>query len=129
MNIYKPLLIHNVMESIRIMSDGMRNFRTFLVDDMVANEEQITMFLERSLMLVTALSPVIGYDEAAKVAHYAMANNLTLRDAAVTLGVVDEVDFDRLVDPTKMLGPSPGSTCQAPHGQHSASTRCETLHS
>ena len=99
MNVYKPLMIHNVMASIRILADGMHNFKTFLVDDMTANEEQIAMFLERSLMLVTALSPVIGYDEAAKVAHYALANNLTLREAAVALGAVDDAEFDRLVDP------------------------------
>jgi fumarate hydratase class II len=106
MNVYKPLMINNVMESIRIMTDGMRNFKTFLVDGMRANEAQIAMFLDRSLMLVTALSPVIGHDEASKVAHYAMANDLTLRDAALGLGVVDEAEFDRLVDPAKMLGPN-----------------------
>ena len=106
MNVYKPLIIHNVMESIRILSDGMHNFKTFLVDGMEANEEQIAMFLTRSLMLVTALSPVIGHDEAAKVAQYALANDLTLREAAMALHVVEGSEFDRLVDPSKMIGPS-----------------------
>ena len=106
MNVYKPLMIHNVMESIRILGDGMNNFRRFLVDGVEANTKQIAMFLERSLMLVTALSPVIGYDEASKVAIYANANDTTLREAALALGAVSAEEFDRLVDPRAMIHPS-----------------------
>jgi fumarate hydratase class II len=105
MNVYKPLMIHNVMESIRILADGMNNFRRFLVEGVEANTRQIAMFLERSLMLVTALSPAIGYDEASKVANYASANDTTLREAALVLGAVSAEDFDRLVDPRSMLSP------------------------
>jgi fumarate hydratase class II len=105
MNVYKPLMIHNVMESIRILADGMNNFRRFLVDGVEANTKQIATFLERSLMLVTALSPVIGHDEASKVANYANANDTTLREAALALGAVSAEEFDRLVDPRVMLQP------------------------
>jgi fumarate hydratase class II len=105
MNVYKPLMIHNVMESLRILSDGMNNFRRFLVDGVQANTKQIAMFLERSLMLVTALSPVIGYDEASKVAIYANVNDTTLREAALALGAVSAEEFDRLVDPRAMVHP------------------------
>src|ERR1700734_3044247 len=99
-------MIHNVMESIRILTDGMNNFRRFLVDGVEANTKPIAMFLERSLMLVTALSPVIGHDEASKVANYANANATTLREAALELGAVSPEEFDRLVDPRAMLRPS-----------------------
>jgi fumarate hydratase class II len=94
------------MESIRILGDGMTNFRRFLVNGIEANTKQIAMFLERSLMLVTALSPVIGYDEASRVAIYAHTNDLTLRDAALGLGAVSAEEFDRLVDPRAMVHPS-----------------------
>ena len=85
MNVYKPLIIHNLMESIRILSDGMNNFRKFLVDGLEPNLKQIAAFLERSLMLVTALTPVIGYDKASQVAHHALDHDLTLKDAAFSL--------------------------------------------
>jgi fumarate hydratase class II len=83
MNVYKPLLIFNIMKSVRIMTDGCTNFRTFLVEGAEPNHKQIDAFLQRSLMLVTALSPVIGYDKASKVAHYALDNDLTLKEAAL----------------------------------------------
>ncbi|WP_411868338.1 class II fumarate hydratase [Vulcanococcus limneticus] len=105
MNVYKPLLIFNVMKSVRIMTDGCTNFRTFLVEGAEPNHKQIDEFLHRSLMLVTALSPVIGYDKASKVAHYALDNDLTLKEAALKLGFVSEADFDRVVDPAKMVKP------------------------
>jgi fumarate hydratase class II len=105
MNVYKPLIIHNIMEAIRIMSDGMNNFRRFLVDGTRPNLKQIATFVERSLMLVTALSPVIGYDKASQVAHYALDHDLTLKDAALELGFVTAEEFDRIVDPKKMVTP------------------------
>ncbi|MCP9816213.1 class II fumarate hydratase [Synechococcus sp. GreenBA-s] len=105
MNVYKPLLIFNIMKSVRIMTDGCTNFRTFLVAGAEPNHKQIDEFLQRSLMLVTALSPVIGYDKASKVAHYALDNDLTLKEAALKLGFVSEADFDRVVDPVKMVKP------------------------
>ena len=105
MNVYKPLLIFNIMKSVRIMTDGCTNFRTFLVEGAEPNHKQIDAFLQRSLMLVTALSPVIGYDKASQVAHYALDNDLTLKEAALKLAFVSEADFDRVVDPVKMVKP------------------------
>ncbi len=105
MNVYKPLLIFNITKSIRIMTDGCTNFRKFLVEGTEPNQKQIDNFVERSLMLVTALSPVIGYDTASKVAHYALDHDLTLRDAALKLGAVSAAEFDRVVDPRKMVKP------------------------
>jgi fumarate hydratase class II len=105
MNVYKPLMIANVMQSIRILGDGCRNFREFLVEGTKPNRTQIHEFVERSLMLVTALSPVIGYDKASQIAHYANDNGLTLKEAALKLGFLDEAEFDRIVDPSKMVHP------------------------
>ena len=105
MNVYKPLIIHNITQSIRIMADGCHNFRIFLVENTQPNQKQIGAFLEQSLMLVTALSPLIGYDKASKVAHYALDHDLPLRDAALKLGYISADDFDRAVDPAKMVHP------------------------
>lgn len=105
MNVYKPLIIRNIMHSVRIMTDGCRNFRLFLVEGTNPNKKQINTFLERSLMLVTALTPIIGYDKASKVAHYALDNDLTLKEAALKLGYISEEEFDRVVDPAKMVHP------------------------
>jgi fumarate hydratase class II len=103
MNVYTPLIIFNVTHSITIMADGCTNFRKFLVDGTKPNLKKINEYVERSLMLVTALSPVIGYDKASKIAHYAMDNDLTLKAAALKLGFVTEAEFDRVVDPKKMV--------------------------
>ena len=103
MNVYKPLIIFNVAHSITIITDGCTNFRKFLVEGTKPNLKKIKENVDRSLMLVTALVPVIGYDKASKIAHYAMDNDLTLRAAALKLGFVTEGDFDRVVDPTKMI--------------------------
>jgi fumarate hydratase class II len=105
MNVYKPLLIFNITKSVRLMTDGCTNFRTFLVEGTEPNLKQISTFVERSLMLVTALSPVIGYDKASKVAHYALDHDLTLKEAALNLGAVSAAEFDRIVDPRKMIKP------------------------
>jgi fumarate hydratase, class II len=105
MNVYKPLMINNVIHSIILMSDGCVNFRKFLVEGTKPNLKKINEYVERSLMLVTALSPVIGYDKASKIAHHAMDNDLTLKEAALQLGFVTEAEFDRIVDPKKMVKP------------------------
>jgi len=105
MNVYKPLLIFNIAHSITIMTDGCTNFRKFLVEGTKPNLKKINEFVERSLMLVTALSPVIGYDKASQIAHYAMENDLTLKVAALQLGFVTAEEFDRVVDPAKMVRP------------------------
>jgi len=98
-------MIFNVMHSITIIADGCTNFRRFLVQGTRPNEKKINEYVQRSLMLVTALAPVIGYDKASKIAHHAMENDLTLKAAALQLGFVTEVEFDRIVDPKKMVHP------------------------
>ena len=105
MNVYKPLIIFNITHSITLMADGCANFRRFLVEGTKPNLKKIKEYVEQSLMLVTALSPVIGYDKASKIAHYAMDNDLTLKAAALKLGFVSEDEFDRVVDPKKMVRP------------------------
>ena len=110
MNVYKPLLIHNVTHSLTLLSDGCTNFRAFLVDGTQPNLKKIAEYVENSLMLVTALSPLIGYDKASKIAHYAMDNELTLKASAITLGLITEAEFDRVVDPAKMVKPYIAST-------------------
>jgi fumarate hydratase, class II len=105
MNVYKPLLIFNITHSITIMTDGCTNFGKFLVEGTKPNLKKIKEYVDRSLMLVTALAPVIGYDKASKIAHYAMDNDLTLKDAALKLRFVTEEEFDRVVDPSKMVKP------------------------
>ena len=105
MNVYKPLIIYNITHSITILADGCTNFRKFLVEGTQPNMKKIQEYVDRSLMLVTALSPVIGYDKASKIAHYALDNDLTLKQAALKLGFVTEEEFDRVVDPKKMVHP------------------------
>jgi fumarate hydratase class II len=105
MNVYKPLMIYNIAHSIAIMADGSTNFRKFLIEGTRPNRKKIAQYVDESLMLVTALSPVIGYDKASKIAHYALDNDLTLKQAAARLGFVTEEEFDRVVDPKKMVHP------------------------
>ena len=105
MNVYKPLIIFNLTQSITLMTDGCTNFRKFLVEGTRPNRKKIAEYVERSLMLVTALAPVIGYDKASKIAHHALDHDLTLKAAALQLGFVSEAEFDRVVDPKKMVKP------------------------
>jgi fumarate hydratase class II len=105
MNVYKPLMIFNLTHSITIMTDGCTNFRKFLIEGTTPNLKKIKEYVDRSLMLVTALAPVIGYDKASKIAHHAMDHDLTLKGAALQLGFVTEAEFDRVVDPAKMVKP------------------------
>jgi fumarate hydratase class II len=105
MNVYKPMMIFNVIQSIRIISDTCNNFTDFLVKDLHLNEKQIRSFLGTSPMLITVLSPVIGYDKAAEAAHLAMEKEISLKEACIELGYVSSDEFDRLVDPHKMAHP------------------------
>jgi fumarate hydratase class II len=105
MNVYKPLMIYNLAHSLSLMTDGCGNFRRFLVEGTEPNHRKIQEYVERSLMLVTALAPVIGYDKASKIAHHAADHDLTLKQAALQLGFVSEEQFDRVVDPAKMVKP------------------------
>ena len=106
MNVYKPLIIYNIMHSIRILTDGCHNFSSFLVEGMKPNKKQINKYLDQSLMLVTALSPVIGYDKSAEIAHYAIENDLTLKAAALKLKYISEEEFNKVMDIDKMVHPS-----------------------
>jgi fumarate hydratase class II len=105
MNVYKPLMIYNIAHSITLMTDGCANFRKFLVEGTQPNLRKIKEYVDRSLMLVTALAPVIGYDKASKIAHYAIDHDLTLKEAALKLEYVTEAEFDKVVDPAKMVHP------------------------
>ena len=105
MNVYKPLMIANIMQSVRILTDGCHNFRVFLVEGTQPNMKRIDHYVRQSLMLVTALSPAIGYDKASEIAHYANDHDLTLKEAALKLGYVNEADYDRIVDPKMMVHP------------------------
>jgi len=109
MNVYKPLIIHNLLHSITLLADGCTNFRRFLIEGTRPNRRKLQQDVERSLMLVTALAPVIGYDKASEIAHHAMQHDLTLREAALQLGYVSAEDFDRVVDPAAMLHPGRSS--------------------
>ena len=105
MNVYKPLMIFNIIHSITLLSDGCTNFRKFMIEGMQPNLKKIREYVDNSLMLVTALTPIIGYDKSAMIAHHAMDLNLTLKAAALELGFVTEEEFDRAVDPLKMVYP------------------------
>ncbi|GBQ70799.1 fumarate hydratase [Ameyamaea chiangmaiensis NBRC 103196] len=104
LNAMRPIIINNVLHSIAILADGMKAFRAFSVEGTALNREQISAHLDRSLMLVTALSPVIGYQAAAHIAEDAAATGSTLREAALRSGAIDAEKFDRIVVPSDMIG-------------------------
>jgi fumarate hydratase class II len=105
LNVYKPVLAYCMMNSIQLISDAARSFTEHCVDGIQANEKRIAELMERSLMLVTALAPKIGYDNAAKIAKTAHARGTTLKEEAMRLGFVSASDFDQLVRPEKMTHP------------------------
>ncbi len=105
LNVFKPLVAHAFLQSVRLLADGMASFERHCARGIEANRERIAELLERSLMLVTALAPHIGYDRAAEIAKRAHASGETLREAALALGYVAADDFDRWVRPAAMLGP------------------------
>jgi fumarate hydratase class II len=106
LNVFKPVMIHNLLHSIRLLSDASNSFTDHMVVGIQANPNKIEHFLNDSLMLVTALNPHIGYDNAAKVAKLAFENNSTLKQACVSLGLLSAESFDELVKPEKMVGPA-----------------------
>lgn len=103
MNAYKPLMIFNIVQSIKMMSDSMNNFTKFLIIGAQANQTKINHYLKQSLMLVTALSPEIGYEKASKLAHYAYEKDISLEEANEQLQYVSAAEFKRIVDPSKMV--------------------------
>jgi fumarate hydratase class II len=105
MNVYKPMIIFNLLKSVEIISDSCRNFTDYLVVDLQVNEKQIERFLNSSPMLVTPLSPVIGYEKAAQIAHLAMEREISLKEACLELGYLSGEEFDRIVDAYQMAHP------------------------
>jgi fumarate hydratase class II len=106
LNVYKPMMIHAFLQSARLLADGCRSFDEHCARGILPNEARISELLGRSLMLVTALSPHIGYDRAAAIAKKAHHDGSTLREAALALGYVSGEDFDRWVRPDSMIGPA-----------------------
>jgi len=106
LNVFKPLIAHNVLQSIDLLSDSSKNFALYCVKGISANKKKIKQYLDSSLMLVTALAPHIGYDNAAKIAKLALKNNTTLKYEAVKSGLVSEKKYNKIVNPKKMISPS-----------------------
>jgi len=106
LNVYKPVIIYNLLQSIRLLSDGCRSFGEKCVASIKANEQIIAEYVQNSLMLVTALNPHIGYDKAARIAKHAYEQGTTLKEAAVSLCFLTDEEFDRIVVPKDMIGPS-----------------------
>ena len=106
LNVFKPLIAHNILQSIDLLADSTKNFALYCVKGIKANKKKIKEHLDNSLMLVTALAPHIGYDNAAKIAKAALKNNTTLKHETLKTGLIKEIDYERIVDPRKMIYPS-----------------------
>ena len=106
LNVFKPLIAYNILQSIDIMSDSVKNFGIYCVTGIKANKKKIKEHLDNSLMLVTALAPKIGYDNAANIAKKALNNNTKLKDEAIKSGLIDEKTYNNLINPLKMIGPN-----------------------
>lgn len=106
LNVFKPVMIYNFLQSVDLLSSACHSFNQYCIKDLQANRAKIKDFLENSLMLVTALNPLIGYDKAAEIAHKALHEESSLREACLALGYLSAEAFDKAVDPKKMLGPS-----------------------
>lgn len=105
MNVFKPLIVRNVLQSTRLLADSAVSFAEHCVDGIIANRDNIAKIMRESLMLVTALNPHIGYDNAAKIAKTAHKNGTTLKEEAINLGILTAEQFDQWVLPENMLGP------------------------
>ena len=106
LNVFKPLIAHNILQSIDILADSVKNFSLYCVKGIKANKLKIKEHLDNSLMLVTALAPKIGYDNAAKIAKKALKNNTKLKNEAIKSGLINEKDYNKIVNPLKMIGPT-----------------------
>jgi len=105
LNVFKPLIAHNILQSIDLIADSTKNFAVYCVKGIKANKKKIQEHLDNSLMLVTALAPHIGYDNAASIAKKALKNNTTLKEETLKTGLINEKDYQRIVDPRKMIYP------------------------
>ena len=106
LNVFKPLIAHNILQSIDLIADSTKNFALYCVKGIKANKKKIKEHLDNSLMLVTALAPHMGYDNAANIAKKALKNNTTLKHEAIKSGLIKEKDYEKIVDPKKMIYPS-----------------------
>ena len=106
LNVFKPLIAHNILQSIDLLADSINNFTSFCVKGIKADKSKIKEYLDNSLMLVTALAPVIGYDNSAKIAKLALKNKTTLKHEAIKSKLINEKDYDRIVNPKKMIYPA-----------------------
>jgi len=106
LNVFKPLIAHNILQSIDLIADSTKNFSLYCVKGIKANKKKIQEHLDNSLMLVTALAPKIGYDNAAKIAKTALKNNTTLKFETLKTGLINEKDYNKIVDPKKMIYPA-----------------------
>ncbi|MBM3290372.1 MAG: class II fumarate hydratase, partial [Candidatus Hydrogenedentes bacterium] len=106
LNVFKPVIVYNVLQSVRLLADGARSFNEHCAEGIEPNVARIDELLHKSLMLVTALNRKIGYDNAAKIAKTAHKNGTTLKEEAINLGLLTAEEFDAEVDPSKMIGPS-----------------------
>ena len=105
LNVFKPLIIHNILQSIEIMSDSARTFALYCIKGIKADKKRINYLLENSLMLITALAPKLGYDKAAKIAKAAHKNGTTLKDEVLKSGLITEKEYDKIMSPIKMTKP------------------------
>ena len=105
LNVYKPVMIFNFLQSTKLIQDSCHNFKVFCIDGLEVNETQLQHYVDNSLMLVTALNPIIGYDKAAKIAHTAYVDNSSLKEAAIKLGFLTEKEFDAAIKPHEMTHP------------------------
>jgi fumarate hydratase class II len=106
LNVFKPLIIHNILQSIHIMADSTKSFSKYCIKGLKANEKRIKELLDNSLMLVTALTPKIGYDKAASIAKNAHKNGTTLKEEALKSGLISKSEYEKIVNPKKMTEPS-----------------------
>ena len=106
LNVFKPLIAHNILQSIDLLADSIKNFTLFCVKGIKADKSKIKEYLDNSLMLVTALAPFIGYDESAKIAKLALKNKTTLKHEAIKSKLINEKDYNRIVNPKKMIYPA-----------------------
>ena len=105
LNVFKPLIAHNILQSIDLIADSTKNFALYCVKGIKANKKRIQEHLDNSLMLVTALAPHVGYDNAAKIAKNALKNKTTLKIEAMRSGLINEKEYNKIVDPNKMIKP------------------------
>ena len=106
LNVFKPLIAHNILQSIDLLADSTKNFSLYCIRGIKADKLKIKKFLDNSLMLVTALAPHIGYDNSARIAKTALKNNTTLKEEALKSGLINEKDYDKIIDPKKMIYPA-----------------------